>query len=289
MGFLFNDINNYLNLSKSERLAVMFLLLVILLIVSMKHWFHLFYPDSKTDFSRFEKMIAEFELEKKRDTTSNIIKASFCDIDINDADLDEFVALKCKKKIAQRIINYRTRFGGFKSKDELYRIYGIDSLWLIEMWSYLILKNKKASVQTPRYNQQKSKKIELNSCDTNDLKQLKGIGSTLSKRIISYRNKLGGFYSIQQLTEVYGLKPETIERIVPFLILDTTKIVKININDAQNDSMYFHPYMGFKQFKTMKRYRQQHGNFKDENDLRMSKAFKIEELDKLLNYIHFGP
>lgn len=58
-------------------------------------------------------------------------------------------------------------------------------------------------------------RVELNSADTTELKRLRGIGSVLSARIVKYRTKLGGFSSVEELKNVYGLSDETYQSILP--------------------------------------------------------------------------
>ncbi|MDP4210878.1 MAG: helix-hairpin-helix domain-containing protein [Bacteroidota bacterium] len=90
-------------------------------------------------------------------------------------------------------------------------------------------------------------RIEINTADSAALERLPGIGKILASRIIKYRNKLGGFYSLDQLNEVYNLKSETIRLIEPFLLADTTKIKKIAINSASFKEVNAHPYLSFEQ------------------------------------------
>lgn len=65
-------------------------------------------------------------------------------------------------------------------------------------------------------------RIELNSADTTELKQLRGIGSKLSQRIVKYRKKIGGFTRKEQLKDIYGLSEETYRHILPHVWVDTT-------------------------------------------------------------------
>ncbi|MBO7607819.1 MAG: helix-hairpin-helix domain-containing protein [Paludibacteraceae bacterium] len=64
--------------------------------------------------------------------------------------------------------------------------------------------------------------IELNTADTTTLKQLRGIGSKLSQRIVKYRKKIGGFSHKEQLKDIYGLSEETYLHILPHVWVDTT-------------------------------------------------------------------
>ena len=100
--------------------------------------------------------------------------------------------------------------------------------------------------------------VNLNAADTSQLKQLKGIGSKLSSRIIKYRNKLGGFHSIEQLQEVWGLQANTFHDIKPKLIIlkePNKKILSKHIQDFIN-----HPYMPFEIRDKMKNYLEHNPN-----------------------------
>ncbi len=98
-------------------------------------------------------------------------------------------------------------------------------------------------------NRQKQKNyglmIELNTADTTELKKLWGIGSTLSKRIISFRSKLGGFFSTMQVAEVFGIKEETVAEMLPHVTADTSKIKKLPINSLPVNRLKEHPYISY--------------------------------------------
>lgn len=94
--------------------------------------------------------------------------------------------------------------------------------------------------------------VNLNTADTSQLKQLKGIGSKLSSRIIKYRNKLGGFHSVEQLQEVWGLQTHTFHDIKSKLYIlesPSKKVLSKHIQDFIN-----HPYMPFEIRNKMKNY-----------------------------------
>lgn len=93
--------------------------------------------------------------------------------------------------------------------------------------------------------------VELNTADTTLLKQLRGIGSGYAKMIVNYRTKLGGFYSKEQLLEVYRFPAETYEKIEHQLWVDTTYIQKIPINQFTIDQLKRHPYIRYFQAKSL--------------------------------------
>lgn len=119
-------------------------------------------------------------------------------------------------------------------------------------------------------------------------KLLHGIGSVLSKRIVKYRESLGGFHSIDQINEVYGLSLEIFEQIKPNLqINNETLIQRININLAAADELAIHPYINKKQAQTIVNYRNQHGNFKNLESLSQIKSLDNVFLRKIEYYLEY--
>ena len=105
----------------------------------------------------------------------------------------------------------------------------------------------KHSGKTTRRSAKTDEMVELNSADTTRLKQLRGIGSGYAKMIVSYREKLGGFYKAEQLLEVYKFSDETYQKIKHQLQVDTTLIRKIKVNTATVKELKAHPYISYYQ------------------------------------------
>ena len=105
----------------------------------------------------------------------------------------------------------------------------------------------KHSTRTSRRSTKTDEMVELNSADTTRLKQLRGIGSGYAKMIVSYREKLGGFYKVEQLLEVYKFPDETYKKIKNQLQVDTTLIRKIKVNTATVKELKSHPYISYYQ------------------------------------------
>ncbi len=129
--------------------------------------------------------------------------------------------------------------------------------------------------------------LKLNSCSEEDLKKLRGIGEKLSKRIVKFRKKLGGFVSIKQLEEVYGLPSETYESIKDNFIVDIESITKINVNKASYDKLKKHPYIKNRLAKQLVNYRKQHGAFKSIGDIEKIKSIPKKTLDKIEPYLKY--
>lgn len=101
--------------------------------------------------------------------------------------------------------------------------------------------------------------LEINSADTTDFKKLKGIGSAYANRIVKFREKLGGFYSVTQIKEVYGISEELFESIRPQLTVNQNKIKKIDLNDESFTYGFYHPYFPKKGVSTLVKARKEQG------------------------------
>ncbi len=59
--------------------------------------------------------------------------------------------------------------------------------------------------------------IQVNQADWPEFTLLPGIGETLARRIVAYREQHGPFRSVDQLQSVKGIGPKTLRRIGPYL------------------------------------------------------------------------
>jgi competence protein ComEA len=112
--------------------------------------------------------------------------------------------------------------------------------------------------------------VDINKADTSALMQIRGIGPAFSRRIVAYRELLGGFTQYEQLLEVYGLDSSRWEQVLPYLILDTATVKKINLNQAQFADLLRHPYVSRNLANNLISLRDQHGPFMQLNDIRQS-------------------
>src|SRR6185436_20843184 len=103
--------------------------------------------------------------------------------------------------------------------------------------------------------------IDINTADTTAFISLPGIGSKLAVRIVTFREKLGGFYSVLQIGETFGLPDSTFQKIKQYLKLENTTIKKININTATVDELKAHPYIKWSIANPIVAYRNEHGRF----------------------------
>lgn len=135
------------------------------------------------------------------------------------------------------------------------------------------------SPYTPRYSP-----VDINLGDTTAFIALPGIGNKLASRIINFREKLGGFYSFNQVSEVYGLADSIFQKIKPYLQLNDATVKKININTATIDELKAHPYIKYNIAKAIIAYRNEHGSFLKTEDLKNIMLINDELYLRILPY-----
>ena len=127
--------------------------------------------------------------------------------------------------------------------------------------------------------------IDANTCDTNALKRIPGVGSYYARRICAYRDQLGGFVDVSQVAEAHADLPKGIERW--FCLNSAPSPRQINVNKATFKELVHHPYLSYEQVKEIFQYRQNYGSLKEWSDLRLSKQFSQKDFERLRPYFSF--
>ena len=130
--------------------------------------------------------------------------------------------------------------------------------------------------------------VELNGADTTTLQLLHGIGPVFARRIVRYRERLGGFTSTEQLLEVYGFTPQLLDHIRPYLRLDADSLRRINVNTMSLKQLIKHPYMDYYFARDLVRLRSRGVTFASPDDLRIIPSCNDTLLTRLLPYLDFG-
>lgn len=304
------NIKNYFSFSKGEKRGVIFLLSLIVIVIVSINFIKLFKHNGINDFSKFDEEISVFEKELKahviKDSLSRINKNKvvlptelfdFNPNTINDAD---WIKLGLKEWQIKTINNYKSKGGEFRIKSDASKIYGLaDTLYKL-LYPYIQLPEEKIQNSTnfnktytkfekPNNSFEKknniNKIIDINTADTTELKTLKGIGSAFSKRIIKYRESLGGFIKIEQLKEVYGITEEMYNQNKSLLSISTNHLNLININTVDLETLKKHPYIDWNLAKTIVSYRKSHGSYKDVNDIKQIHLVTDEIYTKIAPYL----
>lgn len=140
---------------------------------------------------------------------------------------------------------------------------------------------------TPPAPTRKELVVELNTADSTTLQLLHGIGPAYARRIVRYRERLGGFISTDQLLEVYGFTPELLDHIRPHLQLDVSNIRKINVNTLTLKQLIKHPYMDYYLARDLVNLRSHGVTFSSADDLRTLPSCNDTLLARLLPYLEW--
>ncbi|WP_179349483.1 ComEA family DNA-binding protein [Winogradskyella pacifica] len=131
-------------------------------------------------------------------------------------------------------------------------------------------------------------KIDLNTATAAQLKKVYGVGEKLSERIITYRNKFnGGFIADVQLSEVYGLSPEVVERIQNDFTVKTPRAIKtFNINTATRDELVTIQYVDYEVANNIIEERTLRDGFNSLEDLTKVEDFPIQKIEIIKLYLY---
>jgi competence ComEA-like helix-hairpin-helix protein len=208
-------------------------------------------------------------------------------VPIMSATVDQLISIGFSRKVAFTIQKYINAGGQVKDEKSLRKIYGIDT---VELQNILPLITFPAAPEPPDSTTTKNKKwtatiFDLNEASVEDLESLNGIGTVLADRIIKFRTALGGFTSVNQIKECYGLSEETFQLIQSRLtIIQPVQQFSINTLDPKTFS---HPYLNKKILWMLPSYIKNHGPITNEEDLK--KVFPPDSnwCNKLLPYLKF--
>ena len=200
------------------------------------------------------------------------------DFDPNTVTKNELEQLGFKPWQAENIVKYRSKGGRFKQPSDIAKIHGVDAGFAEKIMPYIKIESH---AQTASYDIL----VNINTATASDFQKLKGIGEAYSKRIVAYREKLGGFISVEQLREVYGMTDELYNSISANLEIKGEPVRKININNADFKTLVSHPYIDNKIANAILSYRDFAKTIKSTDELVKQKALSQSDYDKISKYI----
>ncbi|EDP95675.1 helix-hairpin-helix domain-containing protein [Kordia algicida OT-1] len=196
-------------------------------------------------------------------------------IDINKATVEELRKVYgIGEKLSARIVSYRTKLGGFTTKSELDKVYGLKPEVIEKIWKRFYVGEVKIT------------KIDINKATVEELRKVYGIGEKLSVRIVNYRTKLGGFVIKTQLNDVYGLKPEVIEKVWKHFYIQKPNISKINLNNCTLEQLQKVPYIHYELADEIVNQRILREGFKNFEELSKIRNFPSDKLQIIELYLH---
>ncbi|HEX2395347.1 MAG TPA: helix-hairpin-helix domain-containing protein [Bacteroidales bacterium] len=288
-----NKFIDSLSLTSGERKGVIVLVLIIFIIAGIQAFlaFHNSPVPSFDDSTFFSRIIADdpsendsigfavYEVQDIRDTFGLFI------FDPNTVSAGDLMRLGLNTRLIRTWLNYRTHGGRFYSASDVRKIYGMTPYIYERIRPYITIRTVTGGIVRPKNNARITEKAGINTCDSTDLLRVIGIGPVLSGRIIKYRRLLGGFYDMQQLSEVYGINDSLVKVISLSFYADTINLHSININEASEETLRRHPYLGRYISGGIIKYRTNVQIINDLEELKDNGILTGEQFEKVKKYL----
>ncbi len=311
-------ISEYLNFTRRERNGVLVLLALIVILIIAPFFFPFFIKKNSYDRTAFEKEIAGLSITQndsaekftskkfednnnpryqpyaKNDFSKQPISGELFYFDPNTLNESGWKKLGLRDKTIATIKNYLSKGGKFYKPEDIGKIWGISSEDAARLIPFVQIEKaaftsndqtktfEKTFVERPKYV---PTTVDINNADTTAYIALPGIGSKLSQRIITFRDKLGGFYAVDQVGETFGLPDSTFQKIKPRLSISKIDLKQLNINTASLEDLKSHPYIRYQIANALVQFRTQHGNFLALPDIKKIVLITDELYGKLTPYL----
>lgn len=187
---------------------------------------------------------------------------------------------------AEVIIRYRDIIGGYTSIEEFARCYVVDERMVERLRPYIVFASRDSVVVDTMPTEKLL--IEINSADSVQLCSVYGIGPRSAQDIIIYRRLLGGYYSVNQISELDVVTDENFQRILPQIWCDSAKIKKIYINFAGPNELEVHPYLSNRMLRRIFNHRELKGGWTTLEEMIEDNIFSLEEAERIAPYLDFG-
>ena len=286
-----NPFKEFLYFSKGDRRAIVALGCIVVFAIGV-----LMVVDAWKGKERDVKTEEEaaVDAEKKEERGEGVMK----EFDPNTVDSLTLIGFGLKPWKVKNFLHYREAGKVFRSAEDLGDTYGWTEEDVEMLASYVRVgkqyeKKEKKVEEREEWRQQAEKtehtsnkfhtltKVDVNTADTAMLRRIPGVGAKISEAIVRYREKLGGFYSVEQLREIKMVSPELLE----WMEVSSPNVQKIPVNEASFQALNSHPYISYEQTKALLQYIRLYGKVKDEQALLETGIFTKEDVERLKPYL----
>lgn len=219
--------------------------------------------------------------------------------DPNTADSTLLLSLGLQPWQVRSIYRYRAKGGIYRQPSDFARLYGLTVKQYKELLPYIHISDEykpaaevygrtdavRSGRDTLRYpvKLQPGQYVTLDDADTASLRKVPGIGRYYASRIVRYRNELGGYVSVAQLSEIEGIP----EAALSYFRVTGGAVRKLNLNRLTLNELKHHPYINFYQARRIIDYRRLKGPLHSIDDLRLLKDFSQRDIERLRPYVEF--
>lgn len=211
--------------------------------------------------------------------------------DPNTADSLTLLQVGLRPWQVRALMHYREKGGRLRTKEAVKRLYGMtDSMYIaLRPWidlpdsAYVDSLWRDSVTALHPVATKRDTLLELNTADTTELQYLHGIGPVLARRIVRYRNRLGGYVRLSQLADE-EVGHTNWEEQAEHLTIDSTKVKRITLSGKSAAQLQRHPYIRYEQGKAIETMQRRRG-IRSLQDLRQTGAFTEEEIEQLAPYL----
>jgi len=274
---------------RESRGALVLISLCFALMILPDHLLSCFWKSASVSGRWRQELSAQLQnLENKSEPKDTLLPFDF---DPNEVSLEELDHMNFPPAVARTLVNYRNKGGRFREREDLLKIYGLDTALYRRLEPHIRIKRESRNTFSRQPSKKTVKKalpepIDINTADKEAWQKFYGIGPVLSGRIIKFREALGGFSRIEQVGETYGLADSVFQSIRPHLKLERLPL-SININQCDLETLARHPYISWKLARRLLRYRQQHGPFDGVEDMKGIKELPDDFFEKVAPYFSY--
>ncbi len=255
------------------------------------------YALSESDFERLRPWIRLENPSTAARETAAAAPLNMQAFDPNTADAATLAGLGLPEKTVAGWLNYRAKGGQFRCKNDVKRLYNLAETDFQRLYPWMTLPECSANPDVAQAGLAGNGKampvrqpfvvqsVDLNAADLEDLVRLPGVGEGWARRILNWRDKLGGFSAVAQVAETRSLPDSVFQKIKPYLVIHSTDFKRISINNATWDELNDHPYIEAKQARWIVAFREQHGKYQNIEALLQIPELRREWLEKVRPYL----
>jgi competence ComEA-like helix-hairpin-helix protein len=296
-------LKEYFRFSKKDRIGLISLLSLTLIIYFLPFFFGsrkdellvaeqrqlLAAADSLQHKAEEKAGREDFKKGNSRSYDQPFVKKEVFIFDPNTLESEGWKRLGLPDRSIKTLMNYRSKGGKFYRPEDLQKIWGLPNGFYEAVKDHVRITSpapfSRSEFTKTAFEKKKIEQVDINQGDTSEFIALPGIGSKLAARIILFREKLGGFHSVEQVGEVYGLQDSTFQKIKPFLMLGSNGIRKIRLNTATKEEIKAHPYFKWSLANAIVEYRNVHGKFNELSELKKITIIDEPVYRRILPYL----
>jgi DNA uptake protein ComE-like DNA-binding protein len=292
----FKIIQSYFKFSKGQRLGIL-LLFALIVIFQLGYYFVDFSSFSTTSPEKEKWLSLQSQIDSMKQQKLNYIPKIY---PFNPNFISDYKGYKLGMSVLEidRLLAFRKGNKYVNSPKEFQDITKVSDSLLNAMSPYFKFpdwgNNKKEFKDYKKYpntafaKKEKTVLIDINKATQEDLIKIYGIGEAISLRILKLKESLGGFVSMEQMKDVWGLSPEVIENLDShFKVSELPSLKKIDINNASIKELSQFPYFNYQLAKQIVTFRSMNGDFKNVNDLTKIKGLSIDKANIIALYLDF--